>query len=225
MSRRAIKRAMLTRLTVISVLALSMASGCDKKEDDKAGDKDKKSADGGKAADGGDKEKEPEAKKVPTLEINEADWVEKDLKEFSPLIHVTVKAPKDAKFEKNGNGGVDIKIADFYMITVGNLAVGGIKEGLEWGESMSIKDSSYKDGKKVVEDEAGFVYTYQMNDEANGHTYEPESHFVHFVEKDGAVYSFKDEKPMDAFMTPGSAYTEDLAKKVYGIVKASAKAN
>lgn len=218
--------AMKTRLTVISVLALAMASGCDKdKAADKPADKDTKTAEAGKAADGAEKEAEPEAKKVPTLEINEADWVDKDLKEFSPMINVTVKAPKDATFEKNGNGGVDIKIADFYMITVGNLAVGSVKEALDWGESMSIKDSSYKDGKKIVEDEAGFVFTYQMNDEANGTKYEPESHFVHFVEKDGAIYSFKDEKPMDAFMTPGSAYTEDLAKKVYGIVKASAKAN
>ena len=44
----------------------------------------------------------------------------------------------------------------------------------------------------------------QMNDEANGHTYEPESHWVYFVEKDGAVYSFKDEKPLEAMSTPGS---------------------
>mgnify|MGYP001372803774 CR=1 FL=1 len=220
------------RLTVITVLALALASGCDKdkaegKDDGKAADGGK--ADGGKAADDGGKadggEKEADKPEAPKLEINEADWEEKNLHEVSPLVNVTVKVPKDATLEKNGNGGVDVKIADHYMITVGNLAVGSMKEALEWGESMTIKDSSYKDGKKVVEEEAGFVFTYQMNDEANGHTYEPESHWVFFVEKDGAVYSFKDEKPLSAMMTPGSAYPEDLAKKVYEIVKGSAKAN
>jgi hypothetical protein len=218
---------MYTRLTVISVLALALAAGCDKSDADGKKDDGKpaKADDGKAAAEGGDADaKEAEKPAAPTLEINEADWVEKDLKETSPLVNVTVKVPKDATLEKNGNGGVDIKIAPHYMITVGNLAVGAMPEALEWGESMTIKDSSFKDGKKVVEDENGFVFTYQMNDEANGHTYEPESHFVYFVEKDGAVYSFKDEKPLDAMMTPGSAYPEDLAKQVYGIVKASAKA-
>lgn len=218
------------RLTVISILALALASGCDKdKAEGKDDGKAAKSGDGGKAdggkADDGGAAAEPDKPKAPTLEINEADWVEKNLKETSPMVNVTVKVPKDATLEKNGNGGVDIKIAKHYMITVGNLAVGDLAGALEWGESMTIKDSSYKDGKKVVEDDNGFVFTYQMNDEANGHTYEPESHWVYFVEKDGAVYSFKDEKPLDAMMTPGSAYPEDLAKKVYGIVKASAKSN
>ena len=111
------------------------------------------------------------------------------------------------------------------MLTVGNLAVSNVKEAIDWGTSLSVKDTSFKDGKKLLEEPNGFIYTYQMNDEENGTKYQPESHFYYFVEKDGAVYSVNDSKPMDAFMTPGSAYTEALARQVYGIVKASAVAN
>ena len=126
---------------------------------------------------------------------------------------------------KNGNGGVDIKLAGFYMLTVGNLAVGNLKEAVEWGQASSIGNSSFKDGKKLVDEPNGFVFTYQMNDEANGTKYAPESHFYYFIEKDGAVYSVNDSKPMDAFSTPPEAYTEALARQVYGLVKASATAN
>lgn len=195
----------------ITIFAAAMATGCGKTKDSNQGET------AGKATEG--------KSKVPTLTINEADWVEKNLSEVSPMVHITMKVPADATMEKNGNGGVDIKLADHYMITVGNLAVGSVKSGLEWAESSSTGDSSYKDGTKIQEDESGFVYTYQMNDEANGLTYHPESHFYHFVEKEGAVYNINDSKPMDAFLTDGAAYSPELAKQVYGIVKASAKAN
>lgn len=197
-----------------------MAAGCGKSKDSAEGNSEAKTAE---TAAGKTAEKKDE---VPTLTINEAEWVEKNLHEISPLIHVTVKAPKDATFEKNGNGGVDIKFAKFYMVTVGNLAVSNLKEAVEWGESSSIGDSSFKDGVKLLDEESGFVFTYQMNDEANGITYDKESHFYHFIEKDGAIYSFNDTKPMDAYFdTPGAAFSEDLAKQVYGLIKASAKAN
>ena len=52
-----------------------------------------------------------------------------------------------------------------------------------------------------------------------------ESHFAHYIDKDGAIYSILDDKPLDAYSTPGSTYTPEIANKVYGIVKASAKAN
>ncbi|MEZ4453733.1 MAG: hypothetical protein R3B09_30035 [Nannocystaceae bacterium] len=210
-----------TQITAVSMFTLALALSACGGSTPAAGDKAAPAkGDGGEAG----KEEAP-AVEVPKLTINEADWVEKDLKEFSPMINVTVKAPKDASFEKNGNGGVDIKIAPFYMITVGAIAVGSIKEGVEWGEASGPKDSSFKDGKKLIDEENGFVFTYQMNDEANGTKYAPESHFYFFVEKDGAVYSFNDTKPMDAFSTPPQAYTEELARQVYGIVKGSAKVN
>jgi hypothetical protein len=208
-----------THFTAISIFTAALLTACGgSTEPAKGADK------AAPAADSKDKVEEPKVE-IPTVTINEADWVEKDLKETSPMINVTMKVPKDATLEKNGNGGVDIKVAPFYMITVGNLAVGSIKDGIEWGNSSSIGDSSYKDGKKVVDEDNGFVFTYQMNDEANGKKYAPESHFYFFIEKEGAVYSINDTKPMDAFMTPGEAYTEALAKQVYEIVKASAKPN
>lgn len=209
--------------TAISIFTLALATACGGAAAPAAGDK--AAPKGDKAPDAKDKEDAAPAVEVPTLTINEADWVAKNLKDVSPMINVTIKAPKDATFEKNGNGGVDIKIAPFYMLTVGNLAVSNMKEALEWGTSLSTGKSSFKDGKKLVEEPNGFVFTYQMNDEANGTKYAPESHFYYFIEKDGAVYSVNDEKPMDAFMTPPQAYTEALARQVYGIVKASAVAN
>ncbi len=205
----------------ISIFTLALASACGGAAAPAAGDK--------AAAKGGapvaDAKDAAPAVEVPKLTINEADWVAKNLKDVSPMINVTIKAPKDATFEKNGNGGVDIKLAPFYMLTVGNLAVSNVKEALDWGTSSGPKDSSFKDGKKLVEEPNGFVFTYQMNDEANGTKYAPESHFYYFIEKDGAVYSVNDTKPMDAFSTPPQAYTEALARQVYGLVKASATAN
>lgn len=212
-----------TQFTGISIFTLALATACGGAAGPAAGDK--AAPKGDKAADAKDTKDAEPAVEVPKLTINEADWVAKNLKEVSPMINVTIKAPKDATFEKNGNGGVDIKLAPFYMLTVGNLAVGNMKDALEWGNSSSINDSSFKDGKKLVEDPNGFVFTYQMKDEANGTKYAPESHFYYFIEKDGAVYSVNDSKPMDAFSTPPQAYTEALARQVYGLVKASATAN
>ena len=207
---------MTKRLHATSALVLVFTLGCD------GATSDAKSAGKPQAAGDAPANAQPE---TPTLEIDEASWVETNLGQTASLIPVTVKLPKTAKLTKNGNGGVDIVLADHYMITVSNLAVSTAKEAVEWGEALTINHSSYKNGKKVVDDPAGFVFTHQMNDEANGHTYEPESHFVYALEKEGAVYAFRGERTPDAFMTPGSAYPEELAKKVYGIVKQSAKAN
>jgi len=88
-----------------------------------------------------------------------------------------------------------------------------MKEAIEWGNSSSTVDSSFKDGKKLLEEPNGFVFTDQMKDEANGTKYAPESHFYYFIEKDGAVYSVNDTKPMDAFSTPPQAYTDALARQ------------
>lgn len=161
-----------------------------------------------------------------TITITEADWVEKNLKEVSPMINITMKVPKDAKLEKNGNGGVDVGINDVYMLTVSQLAVSNIAEAMESDKALSIGHSSYINGKVLTEEPTGMIYTMQMKDEANGTKYQPEFHFAHYIDKEGAIYSIEDEKPMSApFSTPGSTYSEALAKQVYGIVKGSAKAN
>jgi hypothetical protein len=212
---------MLKKTLLVSVLGLLAVGGCSKSSDKaESGESGEASETAGKTT-----EAAKAASDVPTMTIDEAAWAVKDLSEVSPMIHVSMKVPADAKLEKNGNGGVDITIAPFYMITVGNLAVGSLAEAKGWGESSSTGDSSYKDGKKSTDEDNGFVFTYQMNDEANGTKYQAESHFYYFLEKDGAVYSINDTKPMDAFFTTGSAYTLDMANKVYGIVKSSATAN
>lgn len=167
-----------------------------------------------------------EDKKGPAITINEADWVPKNLHDVAPLINITMKVPKDAKLEKNGNGGVDIRVSPVYQITVSNIAVSNVAEAIKSDKSLTVdaKDK-YSMTKVLSEEPNGFVYTVQMKPEENGNTYEPESHFAFYVEKDGAIYSILDDKPLDAFSTPGSTYTPDVANKVYGIVKGSAKAN
>jgi hypothetical protein len=200
-----------TALLTSLALASSIAACGSKKED--------ASASAAKTATG-----EPAAAKAPTLTINEADWVDKDLSTVAPLAGITMKVPKDATLEQNGNGGVDIKIGGFYMITVSAIAVSNVAEGIKDQKSLTIEDASYQNGKVLAEEPNGFVYSMQMKTEDNGTTYQPEAHFAFFVEKDGAVWEIHDERPLDGFDLPGSAWSESLAKQVYGIVKTSAKA-
>ncbi len=163
---------------------------------------------------------------APTMVINEADWVEQDLKPVSSFVNVSMKLPKDAKMEKNGNGGVDIRIGDFYLITVGNIAVSNIKEAMDSDKSMNVNNAgSYINGKVLLEEPNGYVYSIQMKNEENGTKYQPEAHFAYYVEKDGAVFSIKDERPLDNYSVAGAAYSEEIAKQIYAIVKSSAKAN
>lgn len=200
-------------------LALSLAAvGCKKKDEGGAAPA------GAKATEGTEAKGEPAAK-APTTVINEADWELKDLHTVAPLINVSMKVPKNAKLEKNGNGGVDITISPTYMLTVSSQAVSSIKESMDGDKSYTVGNSSYINGKVLSEEPNGFVYTYQMKTEENGTTYQPEAHFAFYLEKDGAIYSVTDPRSLDAFSAPGSAWTEENAKKVYAIVKASAKIN
>ena len=194
-------------MTFAAVTLVTSLAACGKKTDGEGG--------------GGD-----DKKKGPTITINEADWVAKNLHDTAPLINITMKVPKDAKLEKNGNGGVDIKVNDVYLITVSNVAVSNVAEAIKSDKSLTVeRKDRYSMTKILSEEPTGFVYTVQMKPEENGNTYEAESHFAWYVEKEGAIYSILDDKPMDAFSTPGSTYTPEIANKVFGIVKASAKAN
>ena len=194
-------------MTLAAVTLVTSLAACGKKKD------------GGGGGGGDDK-------KGPTITINEADWVPKNLHDVAPMINITMKVPKDAKMEKNGNGGVDIRVNEVYVITVSNLAVSNVAEAIKSDKSLTVERKDKYSMTKVLSEEAtGFVYTVQMKPEENGNTYEAESHFAFYVEKEGAIYSILDDKPMDAYSTPGSTYTPDVANKVYGIVKASAKAN
>ncbi len=205
---------------LFAALALSLAVvGC------------KKNDAGGKAPAG--EAKTAEAKgavktdiKAPAMVINEADWEVKDLHTIAKLINISMKVPKGAKMVENGNGGVDIAVSPTYMLTVSNVAISNVKEGIDGIKSMNIGEtSSYINGKVISEEPNGFLYSMQMKTEENGNTYQPEAHFAFYVEKDGAIYSVTDPRPLDAFDAPGSTWSEDTAKKVYEIIKSSAKVN
>jgi hypothetical protein len=165
----------------------------------------------------------PAAAAAPKTMITEADWSETDLSTVSPMVPVSMKTPKDAKMEKNGNGGTDIRINPVYLITVGPNAVSNAKEAIEDAKHLTINNKTYKNGKVISEEANGFVYSMQMNDEANGTKYEPEAHFFYVIEKGGAFYTIQDARPMDNFSLPGSAYSEEVATKLFNIVKSSAK--
>jgi hypothetical protein len=205
--------ARMNRTTILCSLTLVLASslGACKKGDDKAGSSSG-AAKGGEAT-------------APATVVNEADWGVKNLHDVAPLINVSMKVPKSATLEKNGNGGVDIHVSKASVITVSNLAVGSVKEAMDGDKSMTIKASNYINGKALIDEPNGFVYSMQMKTEENGHTYEPEAHFAFYLEKDGAVYSIQEGRSMDGFSEPGSAFGEDAAKKMYAIVKGSAKIN
>jgi hypothetical protein len=203
---------MMTRIALV-LLALSLPA-CGKKSDS-----------GGGAAGADPKAVEPAAPKAAGITINEGDWVVKNLHDTAPLINVSMKVPKSAKLEKNGNGGVDITIADNYQLTVGAIAVSSIDEAKKSDKSLTVESTSYINGKVLTDEPSGFIYTEQMKTEENGHTYQPETHFGFYLNKDGAIYSVLDARPMSSFDAPGSTYSEALAKQVYGIVKGSAKVN
>lgn len=165
-----------------------------------------------------------ETPKAPVIVIDGAGWAATDLSAISNFIPIIINLPKDAKMEKNGNGGVDVYLNKAYTITVSTTTDGTVKEAMESDKSLNVNNTtSYTNGKMIVDEPNGFVYSMQMKDEENGTKYEPEAHFFCYMEKDGAVYSIMDVRPMDNGFLPGSVYTEDNAKKLYDIVKSSAK--
>jgi len=167
-----------------------------------------------------------EAEQFDAYKINEADWEEKYLGDISGLTPITLKVPKDAVLEKNGNGGVDIKMGDYYVVTVTQSAVSSKEEAINNAKSITVNNATYyEDGKIILEEPNGFVSTYKPKNEANGFKYEPESHFFYVIETEGqAFFTFADN---EAFGTsiPGSGYPVENAKKVYEIIKNSARVN
>lgn len=151
-------------------------------------------------------------------------WQPVDLSKTSDIIPVLVNVPPGAKLEKNGNGGVDILLTDKAMLTVSALAVSSLKEAMTTDEDYLLKNEMYPEAKKVVSDPTGFVYTRRMKTEANGTSYQPESHFVHYLTSPGgSVYSISSDRSMAAMSGPGSDYPEAEAKAQYEAVKQSAK--
>jgi len=159
---------------------------------------------------------------APAISIDATTWEAADLSTVSTMIPIMLNLPKDVKTEKNMNGGVDIFLNDAMILTVSNLFVSTVADAIQSEKDYTVNNSSYINSKLVVDEPNGFVYTYQMKDEENGFKYEAESHFIFYLEKDGAIYSVKDERPMDNYFLPGSTYTEENAVKLYEAIKASA---
>jgi hypothetical protein len=159
--------------------------------------------------------------KTPIYVVNEADWVATDLSGTSSLTPIIVKLPKNAVLEKNG--GTDIKISDNYIISVRAQAVSSMKELIKINKELTVgRTARFVDIKILKDEPTGFVYTYTMKPEANGTTYNPETHFFYALQtKDGAFYSLSDNRSMT--MNEERVYTKEAALKVYGIIKNSAK--
>jgi len=160
------------------------------------------------------------------ITIETSTWAAVDLSTASTMIPVMLNLPNDAKIEKNGNGGVDVRLNEAYLITISNAGMAStVKEVLDDVKALTVSNtSSYKDGKIILEEPNGLIYSMQMNDEANGTKYQAEVHFAYCVEKEGAFYLIQDARPMDNGFLPGSTYTEQNAKTLYESVKATAKA-
>ncbi len=167
---------------------------------------------------------ENKSETAPVINIDVTGWEATDLSTISTLTPVIVNLPKGVKMEKNGNGGVDIMLNEAYTLTVSNLAVSNAADAIKYFKDLSINSSSYQNGTVVKEEANGIIYSMQMKDEENGTKYQPESHFGVVVEKDGAVYTIQDVRPMDNFFLPGGTYTTDNAQKLYDAIIASAKA-
>jgi hypothetical protein len=203
-------------MKTIAVLLLALSiPACGKKTDSGSGADPKTVEPGGAPA------------KSAAITTNEADWVVKNLHDTAPLINISMKVPKDAKLEKNGNGGVDVTINENYQLTVYNTAVSSVDEAKKDAKSLGVESTSYMNGKILSEDPNGFVFTEQMKTEENGHAYQPEAHFFWVVNKgkDAAFYTIQDARTSAGFSADGGLYSEALAKQVYNIVKSSAKEN
>ncbi len=188
------------------------------------GGSETKTTDSGTAEPASAGKSDAKAAPAPEVKIDVAGWVATDLSTASKMIPMMLNLPKDAKIEKNGNGGVDVLLNSAYTITISSQAVSNIKEAMKGDKDLTINNTtSYKNGKAIVDEPNGFVYSMQMKDEANGTKYEPEAHFFFYIEKDGAIYSVQDARPMSNGFLSGKTYTEDNAKKLYESVKASAK--
>ena len=165
---------------------------------------------------------------VPKLVINEAEWVDTDLSKVAPFAKVTMKLPKGVDIQLSGGGGLDINLSPWYQlhVSVNSMAIKACKEQMQ----EALKDENYKGLmneehktlKYLVEEPNGAIYQYTSD--TSGPTtlmyyYVPQGEYAENLQ-------FEVRKPMDkAHHVPGEAYTEELARKVYQIVKTTVKPN
>lgn len=157
--------------------------------------------------------------------IDVSGWEPRDISTVSDQFPLIINLPKEAKVEKNLNGGIDIRLSKAYIITI-NKDENTLIPNVISGDKSEI--SGYKDVKYVAEGPNGFICSYQKYDEDNGMKNELEYHFGFYIsytnkEDMNIVYSFRDIRGMDNSSIPGSAYSEVNAKKLFDIFKASVK--
>lgn len=161
------------------------------------------------------------------ITVNEAEWQLKDLKPVSSIIPISMKLPKSARLEKNGNAGVDATIGDSYTLVVYQTAISAIKEGIDGDKQMYVKNSDMQTTKIELDEPNGFIYTVTYKG-TDGKTFPGGTHFVYYYAAKSSggetFFSVHDEKAMSG-TAADDAFTVELAKQVYALVKGSVVAD
>ena len=152
-----------------------------------------------------------------TLTINESDWVETDLSAKSSFSPAMLKLPKDATISIVKNFP-QIIVSDGYALQVRDTEPGGF----DFDKRNAVSLDFYKEGKILLDEGNSYIYTNTKKDGADGKQYKPEVHFViHKKINDNKYIEVTDVKPEGSSVE--IEFTEELAKKVYGIISPSIK--
>ena len=152
-----------------------------------------------------------------TVTINESDWVETDLSAKSSFSPAMLKLPKDAPFSIVKNFP-QIIVSDGYAIQVRDTEPGGF----DFDKRNAVSLDTYKEAKLLVDEGNSYIYTNTKKDGADGKQYKPVVHFViHKKISEMKYIEVTDVKPEGS--TVEIDFTEELARKVYGIISPSIK--
>ena len=155
--------------------------------------------------------------KVNTLTINESDWVETDLSAKSSFSPAMLKLPKNATIAIVKNFP-QVVISDGYALQVRDTEPGGF----DFDKRNVVSLEFYKEGKVILDEGNSYIYTNTKKDGADGKQYKPEVHFViHKKINENKYIEVTDLKPEGSSVE--IEFTEELAKKVYGIILPSIK--
>ncbi len=155
--------------------------------------------------------------KVNTLTINESDWVETDLSAKSSFSSAMLKLPKNATIAIVKNFP-QVVISDGYALQVRDTEPGGF----DFDKRNAVSLETYKEAKLLVDEGDSYIYTNTKKDGADGKQYKPEVHFViHKKINENKYIEVTDLKPEGSSVE--IEFTEELAKKVYGIISPSIK--
>ena len=155
--------------------------------------------------------------KVNTLTINESDWVETDLSAKSSFSPAMLKLPKNATIAIVKNFP-QVVISDGYALQVRDTEPGGF----DFDKRNVVSLEFYKEGKVILDEGNSYIYTNTKKDGADGKKYKPEVHFViHKKISEMKYLEVTDVKPEGSSVE--IEFTEELAKKVYGIISSSIK--